>query len=111
MYPHHHSSSVPITALVYALCVMATLALAHTAAAADDSVTVRRSPDPQATNLRLQQAAARLCGAISRVELARYRAWVHCFERNLESAVKQMHEPALLAIHRRHVANGSTFTG
>ena len=95
---------------VAALALLAAAGLASAPSFAANSVTVRRSADPQVTYLRLQRASAELCGSVNRIELARFRVWQLCYERTLEGAVAQLQEPALLAIHRLHVsgtANGA----
>jgi hypothetical protein len=104
----HINKSARIAAVSLALGIAA---LASSPGFAADSVKVKRSSNPEVTYTRLQQAAAQLCGSVSRIEVARYNVWVKCYERNLESAVEQMHEPVLLAIHLQHVASGTTFAG
>ncbi len=91
------------------LAIVASLACAPVFAA--DSVRVTRSADPQVTYQRLQAAASELCGQQPRYEMARRGAWLRCYEANLQKAVEQMHEPVLMAIHQRHLKDGTTFAG
>ena len=93
------------------LAVAAAAGLACTTAFAADQVKVRRSADPQVTYKRLQAASAELCGRADHHNLARLRVWTSCYTRTLDGAVLQMQEPALLAIHRQHVALGGAFAG
>lgn len=91
------------------LAIVASLACAPGFAA--DSVRVKRSADPQVTYQRLQSAAAQLCGPAPRYEIARRNVWLRCYAANLQSAVEQMHEPVLMAIHQQHVKSGTTAAG
>jgi hypothetical protein len=90
---------------------LAAAAACTTTAFAADQVKVRRSPDPEVTYRRLQVAAAELCGQVDRRDLVLVRAWNRCYEHNLDSAVMQMQEPELLAIHRQHRASSGAFAG
>jgi hypothetical protein len=97
-------------ARVTTLALVAAAAISAPAFAADQ-VKVRRSSDPQVTYVRLQRAAAQLCGSVDRRDLKLFNAWKRCYESTLDDAVLQMQEPALLAIHRQHVAGGHDVAG
>ena len=101
------------TSRATAACILLAIVASTTSlsAFAADSVRVRRNADPNITYQRLQAAASELCGPSHDRELARHRAWMRCYEKNLQGAVEQMHEPVLMAIHRQHQKNGTTFAG
>jgi UrcA family protein len=94
-----------ITALGLAIVIVSSFASMPGFAA--DSVKVRVNANPEVTYKRLQGAAAALCGPATVMELARYAAWQRCYRTNLQHAVDQVNEPALLAIHHKAVESGA----
>ena len=108
----NNMNSVRGISRVAALALLATAGLAGVPSfAAARSVTITRSADPQVTYLRLQRASAVACGSGNRADLAHYRVWQLCYQRTLESAVAQLQEPALLAIHRQRLAGAANSAG
>lgn len=69
-----------------------------------EPVRVKVSADSQVTYQRLQTGAALACGSVNRADLSRLTVWNKCYQATLESAVAQVNEPTLVAIHRRHAA-------
>jgi hypothetical protein len=71
---------------------------------AAEPVHVKVSANAQVTYQHLQTGAALACGPVNRADLSRFTVWNKCYQATLQSAVDQVNEPTLVAIHQQHVA-------
>jgi UrcA family protein len=59
-----------------------------------------QSADVHTLYVRLQRAAASVCGPVSKMELANYMIWQRCYQSTLDSAVLSVRSPELLALDK-----------
>jgi UrcA family protein len=57
--------------------------------------------------VRLQRAAREVCAPFESLELTRRRAWQSCIDNALGTAVTQVNNPLVAALHNAHVIRSS----
>jgi len=61
----------------------------------------------QVLYVRLQRAAREVCAPYESLELTRRRAWQSCVDNALGTAVNQLNNPLVAALHNTHVTRSS----